>query len=288
MVNGGHSAHPRQAMPSSFTQSTAVLFLTDLHLDRATRDQTVDLLRRIDITRSDSVIVTGDISNAHSLHQHLGMLAAACAPRPLYFLAGNHDYYGGSFRGVELQLHELCQSTHNLHHLDGSSIFRLTDGIGLIGHSGWPDARAGDGMKTRIESPDQWNIKELRALDQSQMLDWMQSMGRESAKSIRSLYPLALTRYRHVIVATHVPPFDNAVIYNGRPADRERLPHFCNLSLGKMLIRILRSFPHRRVSVLAGHTHASCHRRITSNLSVRVGAARNGGCIPMELVRFTT
>lgn len=274
-------------MTSSFTRSTAVLFLTDLHLDRATRDQTDDLLRRIDITRSDSVIVTGDISNAHSLPQHLGMLAAACAPRPLYFLTGNHDFYGGSFREVENDLNMLCRSTSNLHHLNGSRVIPLANGIGLIGHRGWPDVRAGDGMATSIENRDRWSIKDFSPLDHHQVLHRMQSMGRESAARIRSIYPLALTLYSHVIVATHVPPFDNAVLHKHHPADNQHLPHFCNLSVGVMLISILRAFPHRRVSVLSGHTHAPCIRRIKDNLTIRVGASRNDREIPMELLRYT-
>ena len=85
-------------------------------------------------------------------------------------------------------------------------------------------------------------------------------MGRESAAKLRSIYPLALTRYRHVIVATHVPPFENAVFYKHRPADDQHLAHFCNLSVGVMLIRVLRAFPDRRVSVIAGHSHGSCFR----------------------------
>lgn len=273
-------------MPSQQSRSTTVLFLTDLHLDRAGKDDIEVLLHRLRSTRSNCVILTGDISDAGNIRRHLSMLAAACAPRPLYFLAGNHDFYGGSFQYVENELDSLCRSTPNLHQLDGSRIVPLARGIGLIGHRGWPDARAGKGMASSIENPDRWSIKELRNLDQSQLLDHMQSMGRESAAKLRSIYPLALTRYRHVIVATHVPPFENAVFYKNRPADDQHLPHFCNLSVGVMLVSILRAFPDRRVSVLAGHSHGSCIRRITQNLTVRVGASRYGRSIPFEVLRF--
>jgi hypothetical protein len=53
-----------------------------------------------------------------------------------------------------------------------------------------------------------------------------------------------------------------------------------------MLLRVLRAFPDRHVSVLAGHSHGSCIRRITENLTVRVGASRYGRSIPMEVLRF--
>lgn len=269
-------------MPST----TTVLFLTDLHLDRIGEDESDHLLNRIRNADFDSVIATGDISDARNIRRHLGELATACAPRPLFFLLGNHDYYGGNFRDVEEDVADLCKSTGNLHHLDGKRVVRLADGIGLLGHRGWPDARAGDGMETEITSPDRWSIKDFSALDHQQMLQRMRHLGKESAEQLRRLFPLALTRYRHVVVATHAPPFGNVVYHKGKPADSRHLPHFCTLSVGLMLIGILRAFPRRRVSVLAGHSHGACSRKITGNLVVRVGASRKGGGIPLELVRF--
>lgn len=277
-------------MPSAFPRSstTTVLFLTDLHLDRIGEDESDQLLRRIRNADFDSVIATGDISNAKNIRRHLSELATACAPRPLYFLTGNHDYHGGGFRDVEEDVDDLCKSTKNLHHLDGKRVVKLADGIGLLGHRGWPDARAGDGMETEITNPDRWSIKDFRAMDHRQTLQRMRHLGKESAGRLRNLLPLALTRFRHVLVATHVPPFDNAVYHKGKPADCQHLPHFCNLSVGLMLIGILRAFPRRRVSVLAGHSHGACSRKITGNLVVRVGASRKGGRIPLELIRIVS
>lgn len=275
-------------MKSAFLRSstTSVLHLTDLHLDRTGDEELEQLLIRIRNTDYDSVVITGDISDASNLSRHLIRLATACDPRPLYFLTGNHDYYRSTIRDVEIEVEGLCKSTRNLHYLDGRQVFKLADGIGLLGHRSWPDARAGDGLETEIENPDQWNIKDFQNLDHGQMLRRMRALGKESTKQIRSIFPLALSCYRHVLVATHVPPFANAVYYKDRPADCQHLPHFCNQSVGLALIGISRAFPRRRVSVLAGHTHGSCVRQITNNISVRVGASRIAGRIPIELVRF--
>jgi predicted phosphohydrolase len=274
------------ATPSANSSTTTVLFLTDPHLDRTAGDKVACLLRRIRNTESDVVIATGDISDALNLRRHLGLLAEACYPRPLYFLLGNHDYYGGDFDGVASDVQSLCGAIGNLHHLDGSDVIQLSDKIGLLGHGGWADARAGDGMETTVQSRDGGSIKNFVGLNHSQMLDRMRSMGVTSAQRIRRIFPLALTRYHHVIVATHVPPFYNAVLHHNNPADRKHLPHFCNLSMGVMLFGIMRYFPHRDATVLAGHSHGSCARRITRNLSIRVGASRVGDSIPIELLRF--
>ena len=272
--------------PSANSSTTTVLFLTDPHLDRTAEDKIACLLRRIRSAESDVVLITGDISDAHNLRRHLGLLAEACAPRPLYFLLGNHDYYGGDFHGVATDVKDLCGSIGNLHHLDGSGVIRLSVGVGLLGHGGWADARAGDGLETTVQSRDCGSIADFRNLDHRQTLDRMRSLGVESADKIRSIFPLALTCYRHVIVATHVPPFHNAVLHNGKPADHRYLPHFCNLSVGVMLVGIMRAYPRRHVTVLAGHSHGAFAKNMTRNLSVRVGASRVNGLIPFELLRF--
>lgn len=272
--------------PSTQSSTTTILFLTDLHLDRTSEEIIECLLGRIRNTNSNAVLVTGDISDATNLRQHLSLLAEACAPRPLYFLLGNHDFYGGDFDGVTKDVENLCRSIENLHHLDASRIIPLAKGIGLVGHGGWADARAGEGMETMVQSRDCGSINNFQKLDHRQMLCRMRSLGAESARKIRSILPLALTCYHHVIVATHVPPFDNAVYHNGKPAAHRHLPHFCNLSVGVMLIGIMRAFPRRRVTVLAGHSHGACSENITRNLSVRVGASRLEGVIPFELLRI--
>lgn len=274
--------------PSAQSSTTTILFLTDLHLDRTSEEKIDCLLGRIRNTNSNAVLVTGDISDAHNLRRHLSLLAEACGPRPLYFLLGNHDFYGGDFDSVEKDMESLCNTTQNLHHLNASRIIPLAKGIGLLGHGGWADARAGEGMETMVQSRDCGSIKDFQKLDHWQMLGRMRTLGAESAEKIRSILPLALTCYRHVIVATHVPPFENAVYHSGKPAAHRHLPHFCNLSVGVMLIGIMRAFPHRRVSVLAGHSHGACSEKITRNLSVRVGASRLEDVIPFELLRIAT
>ena len=275
-------------MTHAHTRSTTALFLTDLHLDRTGKEETEDLLNRIRNTESNSVILTGDISDAGSIRRHLSQIASACAPRPLYFVMGNHDYYGGGFREVEAGVHALCESTENLHLMDGTTVVSLAEGIGMVGHGGWPDARAGDGLETTVENPDRWCIGDFRDLDHGQTLLRMRGLGGESAARLRGILPLALKRHRHVVVATHVPPFANAVFHKGKPAGVEYLPHFCNATVGYMMLGLLRAFPHRRVSVLAGHSHGACARMITRNLSVRVGASRSAGAIPLDLVKFTS
>lgn len=263
------------------------LWLSDLHFDKASASQRGRLLDQISATRSDCVVITGDISSSRKLTEYLTLLASACAPRPIYFVPGNHDYYGSSVADVDDAINALCDSVANLHHLDGRQIIPLTRDVCLIGHHGWSDARAGYGHRSYLRSPDHRAIRDFRGLTRQQSIIRMQQLGRESAMSIRQILPLALTRYQHVVILTHTPPYAQAVRYNGAPCGPVHLPHFVNVSAGRVIRGIARAFPHRRITILAGHAHSSSVTHIDPNICVRVAHARTGRPGLLEVLQFS-
>lgn len=103
---------------------------------------------------------------------------------------------------------------------------------------------------------------------------------------IRKTLPLALTRFQHVVILTHVPPFSSAVKHDGNRCGLTHLPHFTNLSAGMAILGIARAFPRRRITVLAGHTHSGCVTTIAPNLSIRVGHARTGNPGIFDVIKF--
>lgn len=264
----------------------SALWLSDLHLDKASGQQIGHLLANISATSADCFFITGDISNARSLTDHLGVIAAACRPRHIFFTTGNHDYYGGSIARVGADIDSVCAEILNLHHLDGRQIIPLNRNTCLIGHRGWADSRAGYGDRTCLSSPDHRAIHDFRRLTREQALHRMQELGRESAAFIRQILPLALTRYRQVIMLTHTPPFAKAVRYNGAPCGPIHLPHFTNVAAGLAIRGIARAFPKRRITILAGHTHSSSVTHIDANICVRVAQARTGRPSLQEVLQF--
>jgi len=268
------------------TTQTIALWLGDLHFDRASEQQRMRLLDRVQTTPSDCVVVSGDISTARHLEEHLRRLASACAPRPVYFVLGNHDYHGSGIHEVESRLAELCASVENLHYLDGKRIIPLSGGVCVLGHRGWADARAGYGHDTVIDCPDRHAIHDFHGLNQSQTLQRMTELGKESASVIRKTLPLALTRYRHVVIVTHVPPFPSAVMFDNKPCGQTHLPHFANLSAGMAILGIARAFPKRQITILAGHAHSTCLQHILPNLTIRVGHARTGNPGTFDTIKF--
>ena len=262
--------------PSINRKQACIAWLSDLHLDQATQESKRNFLKRLSGEDFDAAIVTGDTSNGLEIANHLAQLGAACGSRPVYFCLGNHDFHGSDFESVHAKIREVCKRQKNLILLGDGEIVALTKNTALVGHSGWPDGRAGWGRNTIIKSPDQHRIGDLARLSNNDLFDRMGQLGRESAGYFRNVIPRALGRFSHLIVCTHAPPFWQATRHNGRVCADTHLPHFTNLSAGGAIAGIAMNHPRRRITVMCGHTHCPTQVKIFANLEVRVGGARRG------------
>lgn len=256
-------------------KTTKALWLSDLHLEKTTLKTLPPILKKIKNTSSDIVIITGDISTAEYLSNHLIAIATAAAPRPVYTVTGNHDYYSSSLADVDADVKETCSYTPNLHFLDGDEVIKLNNNTCLIGHRGWADARAGYGLNTVIKHQDS-PIKDFDDLSHEQTLIKMRELGKESTKAIKQILPLALSQYEHVVAITHFPPYYQTVRFNGEVISPLHQPHYVNQSLGLLIWGIAKQFLHRNITVLAGHSHSGIHSEISSNISARVADAGPG------------
>jgi hypothetical protein len=180
--------------------SSTVHWLSDLHLDRASSEKIQMPHDTIAGLQSRVMIVSGDISSAPYIAKHLRGLAEAWAPRSLYFVLGNHDFYHGSIESVGRDVAAVCRSVPNLHHLRGDEIIPLGKNTGLIGHRGWADGRAGWGRNTIIPSRDHGSIDDFRKLSKAEQFAKMESLGKEAAVAFRRTLPLALSRFQHVVI----------------------------------------------------------------------------------------
>jgi Icc-related predicted phosphoesterase len=253
-----------------------VMWLTDLHLDRADDKNRKAFYERLRGQSADAVAITGDISDARLLPVHLRKLGEACAPRPVYFVLGNHDFFGSCFFDVEQVVSSVCKEQENLRHLGHGEIVPLGNGAALVGHRGWADGRAGWGARSVIHSPDHDLIGDFRALSKRAVFGRMEELGKASGQYFREVLPYALRCYEQVWMATHVPPFTWAAHYNGKPCGGHHLPHYSNLSAGCAINGICKYFPKSRLTVLCGHTHSPARVRISEQVQVFAGKARPG------------
>jgi predicted phosphohydrolase len=252
-----------------------LLVLSDLHLDKASQSARSDFFEFLRKSDHDSVLITGDTSVATTLSSHLAEIAKACN-RPVIITTGNHDYYGSSIRKVDRVISAVCAKHPNLIMLGGGEIIELSRFTALVGHRGWFDGLAGSGAKTRVESPDHYAIEDFQNLGKKAFFQKLKILGQESADYFRCVLPLALSRHRQVLVATHVPPFTQGIRYDGKGCKWNRQPYFANQTLGKLIWGISQRFPDRKILVHAGHTHSAATVTLRPNLSMRVAGARLG------------
>src|SRR3990167_506120 len=135
---------------------------TDIHLDTLGNDPVAitDFGKFLVKDAPHGVFLTGDLSNAKNLVYHLSILEQACE-RPIYFVLGNHDFYGASIEAVRKTMRELTNMSQYLKYLPTTQYVALSPTTALIGHDGWYDGLYGDYKSSRFVMNDWIDIKEF-------------------------------------------------------------------------------------------------------------------------------
>ncbi len=252
-----------------------VAWLTDIHLNWLTAAQTSTFMAELANVEADAVLLSGDLSEAPELSRHLRLLANASS-RPIYFVLGNHDFYFSSIRKVRALTQGVCAEVATLHWLTDQTVVPLTEQTALIGHDGWADARLGDYERSCVSMNDARLIDEFVGLNKQQRLHVLHRLGDEAAEHIGKVLPEALSRFGHVILLTHVPPYREACWYDGHISNDEWLPHFSCKAVGDVLVSIMRDHPEQQLTVLCGHTHGEGECSPIPNIHVLTGGAEYG------------
>ncbi len=263
-----------------------LLWISDIHLDQAKDEVKRRFFEKLAASHCDAVLITGDISTSKHLISDLKDISRACGrgTTPVMVLLGNHDYFGASFAEVDSAVGGLCKTHRSLVALGKGEIIELSPDTALVGHRGFFDGLAGAGVRTRVGSADRYHIHDFQGLDRAGYFGKLREQGVESANYFRRVLPTALLRYRTVLVATHVPPFTQALRHGGTYCGWDRQPYFANRAAGNLLVGISRRFPQRRIVVHAGHSHSPITVSMGHNLEVRVAGAQPGRPALQELV----
>jgi hypothetical protein len=119
-------------------------------------------------------------------------------------------------------------------------------------------------------------IGDFIGLDATARLARLNQLGDEAAAYLRSELPAALTRWKRLIILTHVPPFAQAAWHMGQQSDANWLPHMSCKAVGEVLLEAAAAHPDREIRVLCGHTHSPGEVTMLPNLMVTTGGARYG------------
>ncbi len=264
-------------------------WLTDLHLNFCHDGQVARLAAKIRKATPSAILIGGDLGEAFSFEGYLHQLDALLK-LPLYFVLGNHDYYGSSLYEVRERARQISETSQRLHWLPATDFVSLDSQTALVGHGGWGDARAAAFGQSRVLLNDYFQITELRtaaaippgintwrgeasAILNAGLESQLQDLGEETANHFRRVLPAALKDHEQILVLMHVPPFREACRYRGQISDDDWAPHFCCIAAGEALAEIMRAYPQKRMTVFCGHTHGEARAEILPNLVVHTGAA---------------
>jgi Icc-related predicted phosphoesterase len=247
---------------------------TDLHLNFVDEPARLEFYTGLKREHLDALLLGGDIGEADSVETYLSELAH-CLDIPVYFVLGNHDFYGSSIRSVRARIHQLTSSSTYLHWLTTSGVIQIDATTAIVGHDSWADGRLGDFFGSDVLLNDFFRIEELR-LDKSQLYSVLNNLGDEAARYLAGAVRSAAQSYSRIIVLTHVPPFRESCWHEGSISGDAWLPHFACKSVGQELLRAAEEHPQCAIAVLCGHTHSSGFAEIRDNLVVRTGGAVYG------------
>ena len=111
-----------------------VAWATDVHFNAADEKRAVQFCREVKHSKAEALLIGGDIAEAPDLEMWLRLLARNL-DQPIYFVLGNHDYYGASVRSVESCMRRI--SSPKLKWLPDAGVIPLTEKSALVGHGGW-------------------------------------------------------------------------------------------------------------------------------------------------------
>jgi len=247
--------------------------ISDPHFDHI-RDRAIrgDFKRAIRAANVDAIVITGDIAEASTLANAVGKVRNDPG-LPVYYILGNHDFYGGSIAEVRAIARRLGGWLGDPNGVP----YDLGSGACLVGVDGWYDFRAGRCERTRIAMNDWWRIQDFATLSAGAIVAASRALAEQSAElATTKLQAAVQAGYTRILLATHVPPFVECATHEGQPSDADWAPIMTNVTLGDALYAFATEHPDVHLDVLAGHTHDRCDRMVAPNLRVRVGRAEYG------------
>lgn len=198
--------------------------------------------------------------------------------KPIYFVLGNHDYYRGTIESVRLDMEHLTKTTEGLNWLSVSGAQKLSEDVLLVGTDGFADGRYGDYENSPVSLNDSRLIADFfqaKLLSRRHLLDKMQQLADENARQLLDDIEIGIEKHipKKIIVLTHVPPFPELCLYEGKQTDDNYLPYFASKATGDVILTAAQNYPHIEFVTLCGHTHHYAERQKLENLRVTAGAA---------------
>ena len=261
---------------------------TDIHLNFLEYADRKRFYQDLVATKSNAVLVSGDIAEAPTVSDTLEEMAKHIA-KPIYFVLGNHDYYQSGVKNVRQKVTQLSQENPSVNWLPETGFVKLSKDTLLLGEDCWADGRHGNYSDSRVMLNDSRMIQELREgniIGKYQLLDAMQKLADNDAKRLENNLQLAVQEHlpKRIIVLVHLPPFRESCMHEGEISNDDYLPFFASKITGDVLLNAAKDNPDIDFLVLCGHTHSSSYYKPLDNLTVKAGSVEYGKPIVQEVI----
>lgn len=274
-------------------------WLTDVHMDFLSPHRLELFINDLVKSDADAFLITGDISTARDLKEHLTIIANNVVV-PIYYVLGNHDYWYGSIESVRALTVELEKEFPHLIWLGNRQFVKLTDTAALVGHDGWYDAINGTWKSGSFEMPDWYFIKEFLdagcahfysrghwIIDYPRVVGKARALAQEGANHIEQGIDVAIAAgFKRILTATHVPPFPDSHMHEGKVGDDHAQPWFTSALYGDVLTGASVKYPDNVFVSFSGHTHGEHKGQHGHNLYVHVGGATYGRPMIQSLIEL--
>lgn len=241
-----------------------LLWTSDIHLNFLTNP--VPFYAKINSIECDCIVISGDIGESDSIAKYVSDIEQATG-RPVYFVLGNHDFYGSSIK-------ETKRAVKHLKWLPKNDGIPLSETTILIGADCWGDCRNGDFENSHLTMSDWLHIEELNKAylkGMGSLKKTLQKLADKDAKDIGKKAVKAIEKgFTNIIIVSHVPPFEGASMFAGRKSTPSGLPFFSSKISGDILRPIAEQHPDVKFTWLCGHTHSKVCLNVGKNIVVKV------------------
>lgn len=248
-----------------------LIWVSDIHLNFLQKEQEARDAFYLSLKEADgeAILVTGDIAESQNVVFFITEMEKQTG-KPVYFVLGNHDFYGSSVLTVK-------QSVKHLGYLPKNMGVPLSDTTVLIGVDGWGDTRNGDYDNSRLTMSDWLYIDDLRkeyGKGMAKLKVQLMKLADSDARKLERRVNTSIKKgYKRIIIATHVPPFEEVCLNAGKKSTSSGLPFFSSKCLGETVLPIAKRNKAIDFLWLSGHTHSRARHKPCNNLTSKVAKA---------------
>lgn len=257
-----------------------IVWATDVHFDHAHHEKKMAFLRRIEGEKPDFLFLTGDNSSGNLLEAHIRLFELHLPEVQTFFVLGNHDFYNGSIADVRNLMLKSYSSVGpgKATYAISKPFFAISESTALVGHDGWYDGLYANWFSSQVDMCDYYIIQELNNNScpvREMRYNFIQKLARQAADHINLGVNAAINSgFKNIYIITHIPPFRENAVYEGKISDDDWMPHFSSAIMGDELIQLAAENINVEFTVLCGHSHGQATHRELPNLVCHTGKAR--------------